>query len=101
MKSTWETTRQEWNTKVQPKLKSTLENTKQEWNEKVQPKVSAGLSTAARVTAETGSKLKTGFIEVRDKAASTKVAQQIKEASFVLISVTKYVFLFSSVWKSQ
>lgn len=61
------------------KMKTTWATTRQEWNTKVQPRVSASLETAARVTVETGSKLKTGLIDARDKAAASKMGQQISE----------------------
>eukprot|EP00271_Cylindrocystis_brebissonii_P012816 TRINITY_DN32321_c0_g1_i1.p1 TRINITY_DN32321_c0_g1~~TRINITY_DN32321_c0_g1_i1.p1 ORF type:complete len:499 (-),score=91.88 TRINITY_DN32321_c0_g1_i1:892-2388(-) len=77
VKAGWATTRQEWSSKVQPRVNAGLEK----WNSQYQPKVNAGLETAARVTIETGTKLKTGLIEARDKAAATKMGQQFTEAT--------------------
>ena len=53
---------------------------RQTWR-KVQPHVATGLETAGRVANQTGAQLKTGFIEASEKAAQSRVGQQIKQVS--------------------
>eukprot|EP00897_Mesotaenium_endlicherianum_P001773 jgi/Mesen1/1623/ME000135S00621 len=60
-------------------VKSTWTSTKEGWSAKVQPNLEAGYSTAARVAAETGSKLRKGFLDTRERVAGSQVGQRLSD----------------------
>ncbi|CAI5461162.1 unnamed protein product [Closterium sp. Yama58-4] len=63
------------------RMHTTWESTKESWNTKVLPRMEAGLETTARVAADTGSMLKQGLMETTEKVKASRVGQQLTELS--------------------
>ncbi|CAI5487681.1 unnamed protein product [Closterium sp. Naga37s-1] len=61
------------------RMHTTWESTKESWNTKVLPRMEAGLETTARVAADTGSMLKQGLMETTEKVKASRVGQQLTE----------------------
>lgn len=77
VKATWESTKEGWQTSVQPRMTATWQSTKDGWQSNVKPKVEA----AARAVVEAGVLIKKNILETKEKVASAALHKRIAEVS--------------------